>query len=49
MSGIANFADISKSAIILIQTIFKDSVKVKRIKIYQNAIFVCVFLCKENC
>ena len=39
-SGVVSFADIMKIAIILIKTIYKDSIIVKRItKKYRNAIF----------
>ena len=47
---VANFDDIIKIVAVFIKTIFKDSRKIKRIRImYQNAIYICISLYSKIC
>ena len=43
MPRIANFADIMKTIIIFIKTIFKDSKKLKELDVtYYDAVYICI-------
>ena len=41
-SRVANYVDVIKIAITLVETTFKDIIKVKRIKMYYPAAFISV-------
>lgn len=48
--GVANVADIIKIVITFVKTNFRDSLKFKNIgKMYENAIFSCIFWHNSHC